>query len=445
MKRRTRQHAGIGVGMAALVAVVAAALSMLLTAAPRASAAALTEVTNFGANPGGLRMHLYVPDRVASRPGVLVAMHGCNGWAPNFHQSTEFASLADRYGFIVIYPQANKSANGMSNCFDVWSNEALRHGGGSDPVSIVSMANYALQRYNGDPQRVFATGFSSGAMETNNLLATYPDVFKAGAPFSGVPYGCLGPAGCGDKTPQQWGDLVRNAYPGYTGPRPRVMAWHGTADSVLPYTMLQEEVDQWTNVHGLSQTPTSTDSPQSGWTRRVFGSGQVEAYTITGADHDLPRTGMAAYAIRFFGLDGGSSTPTPTPTGPGGGAGQIKGVGSGRCLDVPNSATTDGTLVQLWDCNGQSNQQWISTSAGEIRVYGNKCLDAAGTGTGAKVQIYSCWGGDNQKWRLNSDGTIAGVQSGLCLDAIGAGTGNGTQIQLYTCWSGTNQKWTWAR
>ncbi|MFI6182107.1 PHB depolymerase family esterase [Nonomuraea sp. NPDC051191] len=436
---RRRRRAGLGAALAAVITVAATTLAMFLTTAPGASAAALTEVTNFGSNPGGLRMYLYVPDRVAARPGVLVAMHGCNGWAPGFHQGTEFASLADRYGFIVIYPQANKTANGLSNCFDVWSNEALRHGGGSDPVSIVSMTNYVLQRYGGDPQRVFATGFSSGAMETNNLLATYPDVFKAGAPFSGVPYGCLGPAGCGDKTPQQWGDLVRNAYPGYTGPRPRVMAWHGTADSVLPYTMLQEEVDQWTNVHGLGQTPASTDSPQSGWTRRVFGSGQVEAYTVAGAGHDLPHPGMAAYAIRFFGLDGGSSTTTPTPPP----AGQIRGVASGRCVDVPNAATTDGTAVQLWDCNGRTNQQWTQTSAGELKVYGNKCLDAGGTGNGTRIQIYSCWGGDNQKWRLNSDGTITGVQSGLCLDAVGAGTGNGTGLQLYTCSGGTNQKWTW--
>ncbi|MGW2217466.1 extracellular catalytic domain type 1 short-chain-length polyhydroxyalkanoate depolymerase [Nonomuraea sp. NPDC001684] len=436
--RRTRR-AGIGAALAAVITAAVTGLSMLLVGAPQASAAVLTEVTNFGANPGGLRMYLYVPDRVAARPGVLVAMHGCNGWAPGFHQGTEFASLADRYGFIVIYPQANKSANGLSNCFDVWSNEALRHGGGSDPVSIVSMTNYVLQRYNGDPQRVFATGFSSGAMETGNLLATYPDVFKAGAPFSGVPYGCLGPAGCGDKTPRQWGDLVRNAYPGYTGPRPRVMAWHGTADSVLPYTMLQEEVDQWTDVHGLSQTPASTDSPQPGWTRRVFGSGQVEAYTVTGAGHDLPHPGMAAYAIHFFGLDGGSSTTTPTPPP----AGQIRGVASGRCVDVPGSATADGTAVQLWDCNGRTNQQWTRTSAGELRVYGDKCLDAGGTGNGARIQIYSCWGGDNQKWRLNSDGTVTGVQSGLCLDAVGAGTGNGTGLQLYTCHGGANQKWTW--
>ncbi|WP_378789306.1 PHB depolymerase family esterase [Nonomuraea fastidiosa] len=431
-----RRCAGLTAGLVALVAALATSLAMFVTAAPRASAATLTEVTNFGDNPGGLRMYLYVPDRLADRPGVLVAMHGCNGWAQGFHQGTEFASLADRHGFIVIYPQANKSANGMSNCFDVWSNEALRHGGGSDPVSIVSMVTYVLQRHGADPERVFATGFSSGAMETLNLLATYPDVFKAGAPFAGVPYSCLGPTGCGDKSPQQWGDLVRNAYPGYSGPWPRVMAWHGTNDSVLPYSMLQEEVDQWTNVHGLSQTPTSTDSPQSGWTRRVYGSGQVEAYTINGAGHDLPHTGMAAYAIRFFGLDDGGSTEPPVE-----GEGQIKGEGSGRCIDVPNGSTSDGTAVQLWDCNGGTNQQWTLTDSGELRVYGNKCLDAGGSSNGARIQIYSCWGGDNQKWRINSDGTITGVQSNLCLDAIGQGTANGTGLQLYTCHGGPNQRW----
>jgi endo-1,4-beta-xylanase len=126
----------------------------------------------------------------------------------------------------------------------------------------------------------------------------------------------------------------------------------------------------------------------------------------------------------------------------GSGAGQIKGVGSGRCVDVPNASTTDGTQVQLWDCSNGTNQQWSYTAAGELRVYGNKCLDAAGTGNGAKVQIYSCWGGDNQKWRLNSNGSITGVQSGLCLDAVGAGTGNGTLLQLYSCSGSSNQSWT---
>ncbi|CAM5514176.1 Beta-xylanase OS=Streptomyces fumanus OX=67302 GN=GCM10018772_38630 PE=3 SV=1 [Streptomyces fumanus] len=135
----------------------------------------------------------------------------------------------------------------------------------------------------------------------------------------------------------------------------------------------------------------------------------------------------------------GSSNPG-NPGNPSGG-GPLKGVASGRCVDVPGSSTTDGTQVQLWDCHGGTNQTWTSTDAGELRVFDNKCLDAAGTGNGAKVQIYTCWGGDNQKWRLNSDGTITGVQSGLCLDAVGAGTANGTLLQLYTCSSSGNQRW----
>ncbi|MFG2516141.1 endo-1,4-beta-xylanase [Streptomyces sp. NPDC048584] len=144
----------------------------------------------------------------------------------------------------------------------------------------------------------------------------------------------------------------------------------------------------------------------------------------------------AAYTAVLDALNGGDTTTPPTD------GGQIKGVASGRCLDVPSASTTDGTQLQLWDCHSNSNQQWTYTDAGELRVYGDKCLDAAGTGNGVKVQIYSCWGGDNQKWRLNSDGSIVGVQSGLCLDAASAGTANGTLIQLYSCSNGSNQRWT---
>ncbi|WP_344057078.1 non-reducing end alpha-L-arabinofuranosidase family hydrolase, partial [Sphaerisporangium rubeum] len=138
-----------------------------------------------------------------------------------------------------------------------------------------------------------------------------------------------------------------------------------------------------------------------------------------------------------------TATPTVTPTGGGSGTGQIRGVGSGRCVDVPNSSTTDGTQLNIWDCHGNANQQWTYTSSGEFRVYGNKCMDAGGTGNGAKVQIYGCHGGDNQKWRVNSNGTITGVQSGLCIDATGAGTANGTTLQMYACHSNSNQQWNW--
>src|SRR5690349_13914906 len=305
-----------------------AVAGLAIPATRPAYAASLTEVTGFGDNPGGMRMHVYRPDNRPSHPAVVVAMHGCGGSGPGFYSGSEFASLADRYGFVVIYPSATQQA-GFGNCFDTWSDAAKRRGGGSDPVSIVSMVTYAEQHYGGDPNRVYATGSSSGGMMTNEMLALYPDVFKAGAAFMGVPFNCFANAadyppgsskctgGSMNRTPQEWGDAVRQAYPGYTGPRPRMQLWHGTADTLVPYSLLQEEIEQWTNVFGLSQTPTSTDTPQSGWNRRRFadasGTVQVEAYSIQGAGHSLPATGMAAAAIAFFGIN---TPPSPSPSSP---------------------------------------------------------------------------------------------------------------------------------
>ena len=137
-------------------------------------------------------------------------------------------------------------------------------------------------------------------------------------------------------------------------------------------------------------------------------------------------------------------TLTLLPPSGGGGGQQIVGNQSGRCVDVPGATTTNGTQVQLWDCNGQANQRWTLTSSRQLQVYGNKCLDASGRGTanGTPVIIWDCNGQNNQQWNVNSDGTVTSVQSGLCLDASAFGTANGTRIQLWQCLNGANQKWT---
>ncbi|MFI6132467.1 non-reducing end alpha-L-arabinofuranosidase family hydrolase [Micromonospora sp. NPDC051141] len=157
----------------------------------------------------------------------------------------------------------------------------------------------------------------------------------------------------------------------------------------------------------------------------------------------------AAYTSVLNALNAAAPTtsPTATPTSgpttppPSGGSGRIVGVQSGRCVDVPNATQTNGTRVQLYDCNGQSNQQWTYTSSKQLMVYGSKCLDANGAGTanGTGIIIYDCNGQPNQQWNINSNGTISGVQSGRCLDVWG--TGNGQQIQLYDCHGQTNQQW----
>jgi hypothetical protein len=132
---------------------------------------------------------------------------------------------------------------------------------------------------------------------------------------------------------------------------------------------------------------------------------------------------------------------------PGGGpkTGALAGRQSGRCLDINNSSTTNGTQAQLWDCNGQGNQAWTYTSTKQLTIYGNKCLDAynAGTTNGTAAVIWDCNGQTNQQWNVNSDGTVTGVQSGLCLDAYNAGTANGTKVVLWACGTGDNQRWSW--
>ncbi|MFI7034999.1 PHB depolymerase family esterase [Microbispora rosea] len=299
---------------------------MLLGVRP-AAAASLTRVTGFGTNPTNLNMYLYVPDRVAARPALLVLVHYCGGSASAIFNGNghDYVTAADRYGYIIVLPEATRS----EKCFDVSTPAALRRDGGSDSTGIMAMVAYTRQRYNVDPSRIVVSGFSSGAMMTNVLAAQYPDVFSAASAYSGVPAGCFATTNgslwnsqCSGgqliKTAQQWGDQARAMYPGYTGRYPRIQLWHGTTDTTLAYPNYGEEIKQWTNLNGLSQTPAFTDHPQSSWTRTRYGNtstqATVEGISISGVGHQLPMNGQLAYAISFLGLDGTTTTPSPSPS-----------------------------------------------------------------------------------------------------------------------------------
>jgi len=329
---------------------------LMLLNASLASAASLVEISGFGQNPTNLRMHVYAPDVRVAPPPILVAIHYCTGTGPAFFSGTEFRTLADRYGFIVIYPSATRSGA----CFDVSSAQALRRGGGSDPVGIMSMVTYVIQSYGADANRVYVTGASSGGMMTNVMLGDYPDVFKAGAAFMGVPFACFATTDgsmwnstCSNgqliHTAQEWGNLARAAFPGYTGARPRMQLWHGTADATLRYPNFGEEIKQWTNVLGVSQTPSSTDTPQSGWTRTRYGGtgigAPVEGISINGVGHSLPLAGQAAMAIQFFGLDTTGPNPGPDTQAPSVPANLSSTAQTSSSISLAWSASTDNTGV----------------------------------------------------------------------------------------------------
>uniref|UniRef100_UPI001CECBDA0 RICIN domain-containing protein n=1 Tax=Streptomyces sp. HPF1205 TaxID=2873262 RepID=UPI001CECBDA0 len=173
-------------------------------------------------------------------------------------------------------------------------------------------------------------------------------------------------------------------------------------------------------------------APQVVYSQNLPSSGGSVTVPLTfQATHD-------AFAVYVTPGDGSTS---------GGNSGELHAVGAGKCLEVPNSSTTAGTQLQIWDCSGGANQVFTHTSANQLTVYSGSsqmCLDANGQGTtaGTKVIVWSCNGQTNQQWNVNADGTVTSALSGLCLDVTGASTANGALAELWTCNGGSNQQWT---
>ncbi|WP_350278833.1 PQQ-dependent sugar dehydrogenase [Kribbella sp. HUAS MG21] len=117
------------------------------------------------------------------------------------------------------------------------------------------------------------------------------------------------------------------------------------------------------------------------------------------------------------------------------------GIG-GKCIDVYQASTADGTPTTLYTCKGSVNQQWTpSVDDGTIRSMG-KCLSARDTTLRTPAVLWTCDGTAGQRWIPRLNGSLVNAASGMCLDATGASTANGTKLILYTCNSALNQRWT---
>jgi poly(hydroxyalkanoate) depolymerase family esterase len=279
---------------APLAALLLAASALLAVPQP-AHAATLHEVTGFGSNPGNLRMFAYVPDGLSTGRPVVVALHGCTQDA-SYAADAGWTQLADELQFALVVPQ-QQSANNSNECFDWFQSGDITRGQG-EAASIVQMLDRVQSDEGSDPQRAYVTGLSAGGAMTAVMLATYPDRFAGGAVVAGLPYkcatsvlqaySCMNPGV--DKTPQQWGDLVRGAS-SYTGPWPVVSVWQGTSDTTVDPSNLTELVEQWTNVHGTDATADVSDTV-AGYPHHVYddaaGQPVVEDFHITGMSHGQP-------------------------------------------------------------------------------------------------------------------------------------------------------------
>ncbi|MBP1782110.1 RICIN domain-containing protein [Micromonospora chalcea] len=125
-------------------------------------------------------------------------------------------------------------------------------------------------------------------------------------------------------------------------------------------------------------------------------------------------------------------------------------------LDVLNGNAANGTPVQLWRLNYNTQQYWTIHHVAYYNgfdVYefhsniADKCLDMAtdgSVGNGTRVQTWSCSHASNQRWYAEPVQENANWRplhnmrnKELCLDVLNAQYSDGARLQVFTC----NNKW----
>ncbi len=402
------------------VPMLMATASGMLVAAP-AQAQSLQQVTGWsnGDVPSYISMYIYVPVKLPTAPPIMVAAHYCGGnAAAYFSYDSPVVTLANQYGFIMIFPQTTNAAS-SPDCWDVGSPQSLTRNGGGDTQAIVEMVDYTITHYSANAGRVYAMGSSSGAMLTEVLLGLYPDVFKAGAEMSGVPDGCWSDgwtaasnwggtcaSGSDTMTAAAWGNLVRAQYPSYAGVRPRAWLWVGTADATISPTNFTQSILEWTNVLGLSSTPTSTPSATAA--EQQLGSGQLwsnscgdtvlEAWSLAGGAHaPAPTASTASAIVSFFGLDNSSATD------PGAGCGDA-GSGGADASTGGTDASTGGADASTRGADASSRGADASAGGADASTGG---ADASTVGADASTgDVDASFGGDDAS--TGGDGASTG-------------------------------------
>ncbi len=367
----------------------------MLAAAPARAASLSGPITGWASGvPSAISMYEYVPAKLAANPPILVVSHYCGGTASGVFGEAEgggIVAAADQYGFLMIFPQTS------NNCWDVGTTKSLTHDGGGDTQAIAEMVKYEITRRGADADRVYATGTSSGAMMTEALLAVYPDVFKAGAEFSGVPAGCWSasdstgqwssPCATGQVTytASQWGDMVRAMDPGYSGVRPRIQLWHGTADQTIDYNNQLEAIKEWTDVLGLNPTPMSTESvtfDNHQWTRQKWqdscGLTVLDAWAEQSGPHGTDANLNATYVIPFLDLDKAGPDPQAAACGDAGPADASDGAVGASAGSAGSSSGSSGPDGSDSGPAGTSPGGTASGGSG-----GNRGANGPGTGSGS--------------------------------------------------------------
>jgi polyhydroxybutyrate depolymerase len=242
---------------------------------------------------------------------VVIALHGAFSTARKFERESGLSLLADREGFIVVYPQGI----GLGDLFRHWNSGhccgKARKMNLDDVGFALSTLDNVARRNPVDRTRLYVTGFSNGGMLAYRIAAEHPDVVAAVAVVSAT----IGGAPSAEEP--EW-SLVRPKRP------VAVLAIHGRADTSIPYDggrgpqsrgsssaiSLARSIRFWVDADGCGAKP-QVEAMDRGRIERQAWSGcredvEVVLYSLDMWGHEWPKESLlggfnAAGTIwRFF-------------------------------------------------------------------------------------------------------------------------------------------------
>jgi polyhydroxybutyrate depolymerase len=227
---------------------------------------------------------LHVPARLATRPGLVVALHGARSSGLELEAESGLDAQADRLGWVVAYPE------GVGRD---WDSFACCHRPGVDDVAFVRTLIDRLVAARGiDPDRVYVTGHSRGAMLAYRLGCELGPRLAAIAPVAGNMADSGGSARAVDCRP---------------GRRLSVLAINGAEDPEIPiaggpsrvlregiaYAPLDDVIGRWRELDGCAGRPSfraSGSATSRAWS--CAGGSQVRSIVVAGGGHAWPGAGL---------------------------------------------------------------------------------------------------------------------------------------------------------
>jgi polyhydroxybutyrate depolymerase len=156
-------------------------------------------------------LHIPVGYRSNHHYPLVLNFHGHGSLARVQEWVTGFSQLADKAGFIVVYPQGAAPPGGTFG----WASGGVKRPDTNDVLFVSDLLNRLQSQLCIDQNRIYATGFSNGGGFTALLACTMALRIAAFAPVSGSYYAV--PDGCDP------------------GRAVSIMEFHGTADRTVPY------------------------------------------------------------------------------------------------------------------------------------------------------------------------------------------------------------------